>query len=224
MNIIKKLKTKFGEEKGMAIFVVYIVFFPIFLISLTLLFEMTKIQSLKNINECITDISANAASRQFNYGVTTNSILLRTKYDGEDTDRTVWQVNDTANYSEYLDNYSRIKSVTNGYGYNLDTYDNLSANSIATALYALNASQNNLNTESLKVKDFNVNVSNIAKTYKDPTLNKNFTTNFPSVFVKSTITYRINPMMVMSLLPNQQTLNISSSSIAQIVPTDSSTR
>ena len=255
MNLFKKIKRKLAEEKGITIMVAYVLFFPIFLISITLLFEMTKIQSLKNINECITDISTNAAARQVDYQNTSDAIQLN-EYNPENsnssTDNIIWGMSGDPNFplrfigTEYSPSsiQNAFKSVNPEYPtpYTIKQYDDLSAESIALALYSINAQENGLNNyiNGTKVSQIEIKVNNLetesSTTYKDATLakiikdypglpvNENILVNYPSVFMNTHIQYRVNPMMVVSLLSGQKTIGIGASSVAQIVATPSSSR
>lgn len=62
-----KLFKKIKDDRGITIMVTYVLFLPVFLFALVMLFELSKMQSLKNINEIVTEISSNAAVRQIDY-------------------------------------------------------------------------------------------------------------------------------------------------------------
>lgn len=241
-NIIKKLR----DDRGITIFVAYVLFLPIFLLSLLMLFELTKIQALKNTNEVITDISANAAVRQIDYSDydgTTALILATSKTSFSHGDQYfTGHPTNTITTKYLLDNQGWINKMVfeeitsggggGGSGVNIEYYDELSAPALAKTLYVYNAINNGINPLGMG-SDFNVDtalddditveINNVPATYTDPVLpGETIYVNQPSVYIKSGFSYEVNPILRFTSGGIFETIHISSSSVAQIVTSASS--
>jgi hypothetical protein len=237
-------KRKLREESGATIMVAYVVFLPIFLLALVMLFELTKIQSLKNTNDCITMISANAASRQVIYQQSLGAIQINGSSSlpsSDFTDGSVWGT--TASPALPLSGYMsdshvspQVKAIFEAPpSMPTTTYDGLSAESIASALYVYNATRNGLSSpdsNGTEIMDSATGgsgaiINNTAPTvYYDTVAGRNFTVNLPSVFFSTQVRYTVNPIFQFATGNLIQDIYLSSSSVAQIVssPSDDADR
>lgn len=237
-KIITNIQKTIKEEKGLTIFVAYILFLPVFLFSLSILFELAKIQSLKNINEIITDISANAAVRQIDYRSNQENLQILnrdTTFTAPEvcTNMSIWGVNQTSTQlSRYKTQKETISSrlmltKANSSTIPIERYNYLTAESVAMALYTINSENNGLNSEKNNTSTTSINIkvdNTMSGNYTDIVLGRTFYPSYPFIYFRSSISYRVNPILSFSSGNTIAQINIRSNSVSQLVSSTSGTR
>lgn len=222
------------DDRGASIVVVFLVFFPLFLATLVMLIEASRLQALRGQNDIVSHIAANAAVRQADYAALEDGSATKIRLVDGGGEQPAEYDNPASIQALYGDPNALLLDPAK-----LDRVDALSTQTMARLMYHANANLNGLNTKmtlgasgggttASPDDGITVTVHNLDYTgswnYYNGVLGVDGTANYPGVELATTTGYQVTSLLNYLTFGQLTEMDIHSQTVAQVVPSRSGQR